>query len=117
MKFPSISRIINEKDNIFIILGSIFILIAIAVVSFDIYNNYFINQNKLVQKEKLLKEDRFWKEALIKYPDYRDGYVASAKVEYQLENSQNSLNLINKSLSIDPNYNVSKMFEEFLLKN
>ena len=65
----------------------------------------------------LNQEKESWQRILLKYPDYRDGFLTLANIEYQLKDKQEALDLVLKALKIDPNYAPALRFEEFLSKN
>ncbi len=116
-KFPRISRFITEKDNFFVIIALIIILIAFIVVSIDTYKNARLASSSTMEKQSLLSEERAWKQILNKYPDYKNGYLALSVVEYRLGESKDAWGSLNNALRIDPNYAEARSFEEFLAKN
>ena len=117
IKFPNISRIINDRNFISIFIGSVLILIAIGILSFDLRRTYYQNKSEVAQKQKLLNQQNFWINALNKYSDYRDGYLALAKVDYELNEREDASKMVNKALSIDPNYQDGISFRKILQGN
>src|SRR6185295_9233925 len=116
-QFPSISRIINDKEVLLIILCSIFIFVAIVIVSSDALKNLEGSRNVLAQKTSLIEERDKWEKILIRYPDYRDGFLALSRIQYQLGDPNGALNSINTALKIDPNSTEAKKFKQFLESN
>ncbi len=113
-KFPSISRTITEKDRFWILTSSVIILVCLILVSISSYKNWKELDSLKAQRSRLLKEESFWKETLHKYPDYRDGYIKLAIVEYELNNKDYSRENIQKALSIDPNYQKAADLEKIV---
>lgn len=115
--FPSISRIINEEFSPLIYGASLVILVAIIIVSFALFNNVKELKNLSVQKEALTSEKTSWEIILSKYPDYRDGYLTLANIEYKLGERGNALLNVRKAIEIDPNFSKAYEFEKFILNN
>lgn len=116
-KFPSISRIINEEFSLLIYGVSFVILVAIIIASSILFNNTKELNSLTKQREDLIREKTSWMSTLSKYPDYRDGYLSLANVEYRLGEKGDALQNVYKAIEIDPNFSKSYEFEKFLLSN
>lgn len=116
-KFPRISRIINEEYFPLIYGASFIILIATVVASFMLFKNAKELKILTMQREELSREKASWKNILSKYPDYRDGYLTLANIEYRLSEKGNALLNVRKAIEIDPNFSKSYELEKFILAN
>lgn len=110
-KFPRNYRIIPEswsKDEVAFFAGAVLILIAILVVTFNLFLN-LNDENKLANKKiKLTRQEIFWKEQVKVHPDFRDAYFSLALVEYQLNNLAEAKINLDKALVLDPNFKEGK---------
>ncbi len=116
-KFPSNSRFIPEKlrgGGFAFLVGALFILASIFVISLDLYSNYKENQALNMEKTKVLEELTFWQKEVEKRPDYRDGYFKLALLNYQLKNLGKSKDYLGKALSLDPNFEKGREMEIIL---
>ena len=113
-KFPNISRVIHDKENTPVLLLTLIVLIALLIVSVDVSRNYKKFSDLSQKKTVLEKEKEGWTKVLIKYPDYRGGYLSLAIIEYKLGNRDKSRQYLNKALNLDPNFDEGRAFKEFL---
>lgn len=116
-KFPSISRFITDKEHLLIITSSLIILIALIIVGFNTYEKYVSLRLLKVDRAEIVSEEGFWRNIVLKYPDFRDAYLALAVVEYKLGNREGSLENVEKALKIDPNYTDAYKFRGIIKKN
>lgn len=118
-KLPSNSRFIPEKfnaDHIVFLAGILCILVAILIVSLDLYSNYKKQKILANEKIKVLDSMLFWQSEVKKKPDYRDGFFTLALLSYQLKDFDKANENLGKALSLDPNFEKGKELED-LLKN
>lgn len=82
---------------------AIIILLTITGINIDKY----LNQEKVlgtsVDTTPLQNEKKYWENILKDTPTYIDGYLQIAKVEVELGNKNEALNMIQKALILDPN--------------
>lgn len=119
MKFPRIYRFITESvftrwKLISIGLLSFILLVAITVVSFDLYKNLSEKQKVEQERQKLIAKVNFWESIASQYKDYRDAYFQLAVLEYQLKNFDQSKSHLQKALGIDPNFEAARKLEKLL---
>ena len=106
-QFPSNSRFIPEKifsDHFVFFVGVFCILLAILVVSLDLYNNYKKQKQLADENIKILNQLVFWQNEIEKRPNYRDAYFSLALLNYQLKDFNNASKNLQKALSLDPNF-------------
>lgn len=130
-KFPKIYRFIPEpikkrlsklsRKKVFSVYKkilqafTIFIfIIAIIVLGYDLYNNIQDKKKIDFQREKIIKELEFWQSFIAEHKDYRDAYLQLAILEYRLRNFDNAKFYLDKSLSIDPNFEKGRELEKVL---
>lgn len=116
-KLPSNSRSIPERlnsDEIVFLVGTIAVLLAMFVVSMDLYTT-FNKQHGLVQeKNKVIREIAFWENEVKVRPDYRDAYFSLALLSFRLKDVDASRKYLNKALEIDPNFEKGRELEKIL---
>ena len=106
-KLPSNYRNIPEKlntDRTVFFVGLFCVLIAISLISIDIYTNFEKQKDLTNEKFKVIKEVSFWENEVRVRPNYRDGYMKLAVLNFQLKNFTESRENLNKALSLDPNF-------------
>ena len=116
-KFPSNSRFIPEKmlnDHVIFFAGILCILIAILVVSFDLYINYKEQRRLSDENIKILNDLVFWQNVAEERPDYRDAYFNLALLNYQLKDFDKASENLKKALSFDPNFEQGRELETIL---
>lgn len=116
-KLPRNYRIIPEgisRDEATFFIGAICILVAILLVTFDLFSN--LNQESKLANEKfaLLKEQAFWQEEIKSHSGYRDAYFGLALSDYQLNNTVAAKQNLGKVLSLDPNFKEGRELEDLL---
>lgn len=113
-EFPSIYRVITEKNNAPLIVLSILLCVALLIVGIDLDNNIKEREaGKKVYDEKT-REIKFWEEGIALYPGFRDGYFQLAILEYERGNFEKSREYLRKVMLIDPYFEESKKLEKIL---
>ena len=64
------------------------------------------------ERSELRQEIGYWEQIIIKHPDYRDGYFKLALLEYQLGEKDKARQYVEKTLTIDPNYQPAIAFQK-----
>ena len=116
-KSPRNYRIIPEswnKDEIAFFGGAIIILIAIVVVTYNLFLNLNQENNLANKKISLTRQEIFWREQVKVHPDYRDAYMSLALVEYQLNNLSEAQSNLDKAMALDPNFKEGKELKKIL---
>ena len=116
-EFPRNYRFIPEKltgDGFAFLVGFLFILASIFVVSLDLYSNYTKNLMLNNEKIKVQNELIFWQKEVGKMPNYRDAYFKLALLNYQLKDFDKANEYLKKTLSLDPNFEKGKELEKLL---
>ncbi len=116
-KFPSNYRSIPEKlnrDEIAFFVGILAVLIAVLIISLDLYSNF--RQQKSLTQERMgvLRQVAFWQNELKTHPNYRDAYFSLALLNFQLRDLEASRENLGKALSLDPNFEKGRELEEIL---
>lgn len=100
---------------------SMFVFVAIAmvsllgIVSYDVHRKYQDKKQIDVRREEINMEIKHWQEIVNTYKDYRDGYFKLAILEYRLKDLEKSKYYLDKALTLDPNFEQGRRFEESLL--
>ena len=119
-KFPSNYRSIPEKlnrDESVFFVGMLCILVAILVISLDLYSN-FRQQEDLTQKRMLvLNQIAFWQSEIKIHPNYRDAYMSLALLNFQLRDLDETRKNLDKALNLDPNLEKGRELEKLLESN
>ncbi len=116
-KLPSNYRNIPEKlntDRVIYLVGFFCVLIAISLITFDIYLNFEKQKDLTNEKFKVLREVSFWENEIRVRPNYRDGYMKLALLNFQLKDFNESRENLNKALVLDPNFEKGKELERLL---
>ena len=116
-ELPSNSRTITEKfinDHSMFLFGLAGILIAIAIVSFDLYRSFANYSDVLNERQEVVDSLNFWNKEVIDKPGYRDGYFSLALIYYQLGEVDQSSENLDKALGIDPNFERGIEFKNYL---
>lgn len=116
-QLPRNYRIIPEswnKDEVAFFAGAVFILLAIVVVTYDLFSNLGQVNSSANKKIELTRQEIFWKEQVRAHPDFRDAYFSLALVEYQLNNPEQSKLNLDKALGLDPNFKEGKELQKKL---
>ncbi len=113
LKFPSISRLITDARPLMLVI-LILIVISVGLQAYILYKN--VEDFKKVDREKkeLISQIDYWKGIVNKYKDYRDVYFKLAVLEYEIGDIQSSKNYLEKSFSLDPNFEEGKKLEKIL---
>lgn len=61
--------------------------------------------------KKLIKE---WEKVLTAYPDYRDGWIHLAILNYKISNLLKAKEAIHQALNLDPNYQISQNLKKLI---
>jgi len=122
LRFPRNSRIIPAV-TLLKIYGTglkaftVFIfLLAVVVVGLDLQKNIQEKQTVDLEREKLVKELKFWRSFIAEHEDSRDAYFQASILEYKLGNRRKAKMYVEKGLSLDPNSKEGKKIEETLGK-
>ncbi len=116
-QLPSNYRIIPEninKDELIFFTGILCILVAVLVVSFNLYSN--IKEEKRINDQKVvvLNQKAFWENEVKMHPNYRDAYFSSALINYQLQDYKKSKYYLNYVFRLDPNFKEGRELEKLL---
>ena len=116
-KFPSNYRNIPEKlnrDEVVFFVGFVSILVAILIVTADLYSNFAKQKSLSDEKIRVLNEVAFWQSEVKVRPDYRDAYLNLALLNFQLKNFEESRKNLDRSLKLDPNFKEGRELERLL---
>ena len=112
-RFPNIIRIFTEKYFLGFLVT--FILVAmLLVVGMYLYRDIKVQQKTERERKEIISKIQYWQGIVDKYSDYRDAYFQLAILEYRLKNFDKAKSYVNKSLSIDPNFEKGRELEEIL---
>ena len=116
-KLPSNYRNIPEKlnaDRVVFFVGFLSVLIAISLISIDIYSNFEKQKELTNEKFRVLREVSFWENEIKVRPGFRDGYMQLALLNFQLKNFNESRESLDKALVLDPNFEKGRELERLL---
>lgn len=116
-KLPSNYRNIPEKlntDRAIYFVGFFCVIVAISLITFDIYLNFEKQKDLTNEKFKVLREVSFWENEITVRPNYRDGYMMLALLSFQLKDFNESREKLNKVLILDPNFEKGRELERLL---
>lgn len=119
-ELPKNSRSFTENlasDHLVFFIGIACILLAILVVSVDLYSNYKLQKELASEKMKVAKGLTFWQKEIEDKPNYRDAYFSLAIIYYQLKDFKNSSQYLEKAMIIDPNFEKGKELRNLLTSN
>lgn len=88
------------------------LLMGIGVVSTELYTNVQELKKREAMRQVLTDQKQYWRDIVLKYPDYKDALLQLAVVSYQLGERDEALRAIGKVLEIDPNDAVGREFEK-----
>ena len=113
-KFTSVTlyRIYRGSLKAFIV---VIFLLAAFVVGIDLRKNLNIKKDIDMQRENLTRDLKFWEDFITEHKDYRDAYFQASILEYKLGKINQAKMYVEKGLSLDPNSEDGKKFEQFLL--
>lgn len=117
-ELPKNSRTITEKlvnDHSMFLLGLVGIICAIVIVSYDLHRSYSYHSDILRERSDVVSSLNFWNREVIDKPDYRDGYFSLSLIYYQLGDIDRSIENLDKSLEIDPNFERGNEFRKYLI--
>ena len=112
-QFPSFFLTFTEKYFL-VVLVSFVLLLMIVVVGLDLYKDIKQIQKAQAERQKTTRELQFWQLVVSKYKDYRDAYFQIALLEYRLGNFNKSRSYLQKTLSLDPNFEKGRELEKVL---
>ncbi len=127
-QFPKISRpftealkyLVNNKQknvflkNIFLVVVVLCLLIFSIFMLIDLRQKVFVAKALEVEKEKVITDIKKWEEVISKYPDYKDGYLSLAVLEYRMKNYDTAKKYLDKVFEIDPNSKEGRELENLL---
>lgn len=113
VQFPKISRFITEKV---VVIAAVVLMVFLGIAWEASLASSLQHQEAVVvqNRRKLTDEVKKWQAAIVKYPDYRDGYFKLALLEYQLRNKKEAIGYINKTLQLDPNFKSAQKLQQIL---
>lgn len=116
-KFPSNYRSIPERlnrDETVFFVGTLAILLAILIISLDLYSN-FTTQKKLNEERiSVIKQMNFWESEIKARPNYRDAYFSLALLSFRLRDMESARRNLNEALRLDPNFEKGRELETIL---
>ena len=89
-------------------------IVAIVALGFDLSKNIKEKEKTDFERERITRELNFWQSFVAKHHDYRDAYLQLAVLEYRLRDVNKAKFYLNKSLSIDPNFEKARELEKIL---
>ncbi len=116
-KLPSNYRNIPEKlnaDRMVFFVGFLSVLIAISLISVDIYSNFEKQKALTNEKFKVVREISFWENEVRIRPGYRDGYMQLALLNFQLKNFTEAKENLGIVLALDPNFEKGRELERLI---
>lgn len=116
-KLPSNYRNIPEKlnaDRVVFFVGFLSVLIAISLISVDIYSNFEKQKVLTNEKFKVVREISFWENEVRIRPGYRDGYMQLALLNFQLKNFTEAKENLDIVLALDPNFEKGRELERLI---
>jgi tetratricopeptide (TPR) repeat protein len=116
-QLPKNSRFITENlisDHLIFFIGITCIILAIIVVSLNLYSGYQSQKDLENQKRQISANLIFWQNEIKERPNYRDGYFSLALLYYQLKDYKNSSDSLEKAMEIDPNFEKGKELRQIL---
>ena len=116
-KFPrnyrSIPEKLNRDESVFFI-GFLSILIAILLISLDLYSNFERQKKLSKERVKIFEEIGFWQSEAKLHPNFRDAYLNLALLNFQMKNFVESKKNLDKSLELDPNFEEGRELQQIL---
>lgn len=115
IKFPKIYLKIPDKIK-YIFAGGLCLVLLLTVIAAGLSLFSHLQQKKELDnnKSKILSQIQVWQEIVGKYKDYRDGYLTLSILEYKLGNNDKARFYLQKTLSIDPNFEKARELEKIL---
>ena len=95
-------------------LVSLVLLAIIIVVGLDLYKDIKQKEKAEIERREITKELQFWQSVASKYKDFRDAYFQLAVLEYRLGNINGAKYYLQKTLSLDPNFEKGRELEKIL---
>lgn len=114
-RFPSIIRIFTDK-HFLVTAVSLVLIVAVFIVSLDLYKDVKDQQKIEKERKDVISKIQYWQGIVNKYKDYRDAYFQLAVLEYRLKNFAKAKFYLDKSLSLDPNFEKGRELEATLTK-
>ncbi|MBI2036032.1 hypothetical protein HYT17_00125 [Candidatus Microgenomates bacterium] len=115
--FPQIFRKITAKTfwRMFIILivASI-LLFQLGKFGQNLYQTYQRAQTKQAEKQNLEAQIARWQQVAAKRPDFRDAYFELAVLTYRLNRLSEAKYYLNKTLTLDPNFEPARELEKVI---
>lgn len=99
----SLATIRTHAEVILVSFISGVLLMGIGVIGVELQKNQQELGRRDALHQSLSKHQRYWKEVVSKYPDYKDAYFQLAIVSFQLGDTEQAKIAIGKVLEIDPN--------------
>lgn len=117
--FPKIKRIIPERKKKicsvpWVLSTTIICLLAFGVVCLLLFLRVQQIQDLRRQRTVLEANLHKWQTVIRRYPDYRDGYLQAAVVEYRLNNLLSARKYAEQALAIDQTSDYAKKLLQIL---
>lgn len=116
-KLPSNYRYIPEQlnaDRVVFFVGFLSVLVAISLISVDIYSNFEKQKMLTNEKFKVVREISFWENEVRIRSGYRDGYMQLALLNFQLKNFTEAKENLDIALFLDPNFEKGRELERLI---
>lgn len=114
--FPRIFRVITERKVLYAVISLIFVT-TLFIIGLDIYKTKVAIRQLTQQRNDINEQIKHWQNISYKFPEYRDGYLHLAILEYQLGNMKKSKEAIDKALLIDPNFQLAQKLKTILAQS
>ena len=116
--FPKIHRFITEKGTIMVILlASCVVIGGIGFEGMRLYQSYHQKEALAYKKVQLVQELHYWQDVARQFANYRDVHFRIATIQYQLGDTQSARKSLEKVLSIDPNFEEARVFDQTIAAN
>lgn len=103
--FPKIFRFITEQGKVVIIgLATIIVLVGVVMQMNRLNDNRAQLATLKLQKVQLTRELAYWQDVARHYPNYRDVLFRIASLQYELGETNEAKESLQKVLSLDPNF-------------
>ncbi|MDO8621024.1 MAG: hypothetical protein Q7R31_01970 [Candidatus Levybacteria bacterium] len=114
-KFPKIYLRIPDKIKYIFAGGLCLVLFLTAITAgLSLFSHLQQKEDLNNKKSTILSQIQVWQEIVGKYKDYRDGYLTLSILEYRLGDNDKARFYLQKTLSIDPNFEKARDLEKIL---
>lgn len=98
---------------IILIVASI-LLFQLGKFGQNLYQTYQRAQTKQAEKQNLEAQIARWQQVAAKRPDFRDAYFELAVLTYRLNRLSEAKYYLNKTLTLDPNFEPARELEKVI---